>query len=411
MHKEESNHSVPALNSKLEITARYNFDEIIDRHHTNAIKIERSKALFGTENVLPLWVADMDFATPDFIVDALKDRCEHPIFGYTKFPENYFEVIIDWIKNLHNWEVNRKWIGYVPGIVTAIAFAIEVFSEPGDEIIIQPPVYYPFMDIINKAERKLINNQLVEKKGRYEMDFDDLEQRITSKSRIFIMSNPHNPGGRAWDFKTLNRLSELCAKHNILIISDEIHSDIILYNHKHCTFATVSETAANNSITFIAPTKTFNIPGLLSSSYIIPNTEIRLKYQKYLEKMELTGSNIFSAIATKAAYTSGNIWRQEMIQYVQQNIDYLADFLRTNIPEIKPMIPEASYLVWLNCKDLGMETNELHSFFAHKAGIGLNKGSVFGPGGEYHLRINVACPRSVLQLAMNQLQNAVCSKQ
>lgn len=396
--------------SPLRIRGQYNFDEIIDRHNTDAIKIERCKALFGTENVIPLWVADMDFRTPDFIVNAVKKRCEHPVFGYSKYPKGFFGAMVNWIKELHGWEVKENWIGFVPGIVSGIAFAIDAYTQSGDEIIVQPPVYYPFMDVIKKAGRTLVYNQLSEIDGQFEMDFDDLNSKITPRTRMLIMSNPHNPGGKIWSKETLNKLSELCAKNNILVISDEIHSDILLYGNKHNSFAAISETAANNSVTFIAPTKTFNMPGLVSSAYIIPNSEIRSKYVQHLEKIEQTGGNIFAYAATKAAYEEGAEWRKQMIEYVEGNIDFVIDFLKKNIPEIKPMKPEATYLLWLDCKELGMETDELHAFFAQKAGLGLNKGTVFGPGGEYHLRLNAACPRSVLEKAMQQLHKAVNSR-
>ncbi len=390
---------------------KYNFDEIIDRHNTDAIKIERCKALFGTEDILPLWVADMDFRTPDFIIDAVKNRCEHPIFGYSKFPKDMFPAMIQWIKNLHQWEVKKDWLGFVPGIVSGIAFAIDAYTQAGDEIIVQPPVYYPFMDVVNKAGRKLVYNQLKEVNGQFEMDLDDLISKITPADKMLIISNPHNPGGKIWSKETLQKLAEICADNNVLVISDEIHSDITLYGNKHVSFATVSEKAENNSVTFIAPTKTFNMPGLVSSSYIIPNESLRKTYVTYLEKIEQTGGNIFAYAATQAAYEKGAEWREQMLVYVEANIDYIISFLEKNIPQIKAMKPEATYLLWLDCKELGMETDELHRFFSLEAGIGLNKGTIFGPGGEYHLRLNAACSRSVLEQAMNQLLKAVSSKQ
>ncbi len=228
---------------------------------------------------------------------------------------------------------------------------------------------------------------------------------------MLIMSNPHNPGGKIWSKETLHKLAEICADHNVLVISDEIHSDITLYGNKHVSFATVSEKAENNSVTFIAPTKTFNMPGLVSSSYIIPNESLRKTYVTYLEKIEQTGGNIFAYAATQAAYEKGAEWREQMLDYVEANIDYVISFLEKNIPQIKAMKPEATYLLWFDCKDLGMETDELHRFFSLEAGIGLNKGTIFGPGGEYHLRLNAACPRSVLEQAMSQLLKAVSGKQ
>jgi cystathionine beta-lyase len=396
-------------NTANSVEKNYNFDEIIDRHHTDAIKIERCKALFGTEDVLPLWVADMDFRTPDFILESIQKRCEHPILGYSKLPKGFIPALTNWIKELHQWEVKREWVGFLPGIVSGIAFAVETFSEVGDEIIIQPPVYYPFIDVVNKNNRQLICNQLKEVNGKFEMDFEDLENKITTKTRMFILCNPHNPGGRAWDKETLNRLAEICFKNNIVVISDEIHSDLVLHGKKHIPFASISENAANISLTYMAPTKTFNMPGLVSSSYIIPNAELRSKFVNYLEKTEQTGGNIFAYVATQAAYENGREWRKQMLEYVQGNIDFVVGFLKQNIPQVKPMIPEATYLIWLDCKDLRMETDDLQSFFVHKAGLGLNKGTIFGAGGEYHLRLNSACPRSILEKAMTQLFKAVNS--
>lgn len=386
---------------------KYNFDEIIDRNQTDAIKIERCKALFGTENVLPLWVADMDFRTPDFIIDAVKQRCDHPVFGYSKLPKGFIPALTGWIQQLHNWTVKPEWIGFLPGIVSGIAFAVDAYTQTSDEIIIQPPVYYPFIQVVQKAKRNLVYNQLKEVNGKFEMDFEDLEQKITANTRMFILCNPHNPGGRAWDAKTLERLAEICAKHNIIVISDEIHSDLVLHGRPHTPFATVSAAAADISLTFMAPTKTFNMPGLVSSSYIIPNPELRKQYAEYLEKIEQAGGNIFAYVATQAAYEQGAEWRKQMLEYVEENIDFVVDFLKTNIPQIKPMIPEATYLIWLDGSELGMSTDELFRFFVDKAGLGLNKGTVFGPGGECHLRLNAACPRSVLEKAMNQLLSAV----
>jgi cystathionine beta-lyase len=386
---------------------KYNFDEIIDRQHTNSVKVERCMALFGTTQVLPLWVADMDFRTPDFVIQAISKRCEHPIFGYSMMPKNFFSTLIQWIYDHHQWVVNPQWVGFIPGIVPGLSFAIQTFTELGDEVIIQPPVYYPFMDVIRKNERNLVFNPLKTVDGKFEMDFEALEKCITSKSKLLILCNPHNPGGRVWDKATLVRLAELCARHSILVLSDEIHADMAFEDFKHIPFATVSALAEQNSITYMSPTKTFNMPGLISASYIVPNEQIRNKLRAFLEKSELTGGNIFAYEATTAAYTYGEAWRKQMLTYVQHNIDYVVHFLATNIPQIVPMIPQASFLIWLNCKELGFETDDLHHFMSHKAGLGLNKGTVFGEGGEYHVRINVACSHSILVKAMNQLLTAV----
>ena len=391
---------------------KYNFDEVIDRRDTNAVKLERCKALFGTEDVLPLWVADMDFRTPDFIIDAIQKRLEHPILGYTMPSKSFYSASISWIKEHHDWNIQRDWFGFLPGIVPGLSFAVQSLTKPGDEIIVQPPVYYPFFHVIEKNHRVLVQNQLKEENGKFVMDFDDLEKKFTSKTKLFILCNPHNPGGRVWTIDELQRFAAICEKHQVTIVSDEIHADMVLPGKtKHTPLATVSAWSEQNTVTFMAPTKVFNMPGLISSGYIIPNAELRHQFAEFLEASEMNSGNMFAYTAAVAAYENGDEWRKQMLDYVQGNIDFVADFLKKNVPQIKPMIPEASFLVWLDCKDLGMETDELHKFFSLKAGLGLNKGTIFGPGGEYHLRLNVACSRSILEKAMKQLKEAVNSNQ
>ncbi len=386
---------------------KYNFDEVIDRSNTGAIKIEMCEKIFGTRDVIPLWVADMDFRTPDFILEAINERVEHPILGYSMPCEHYFQSVLSWIEYHHNWKVKREYLGFLPGIVPGLAFAINAFTQVNDEIIIQPPVYPPFIDVSNNNNRKLVYNPLKEVNGRFEMDFDDLERKITGRTRLFILCNPHNPGGRAWDEESLKRLAEICYKHGILVVSDEIHSDMALPGEKHTPFATVSELAKQNSITYMAPSKTFNMAGLISSSYIIPNEKIRKHFSDFLENSELAKGNIFAYAAAEAAYTHGREWLAQMIDYVQANVDYVIDFLREQIPQIKPMVPQASFLIWLDCSEMNMETDELQDFMIYKAGLGMNKGTTYGPGGEQHLRLNVGCPRSVLVEAMDKLKYAI----
>lgn len=386
---------------------KYDFDKIIDRHNTGAVKIEKCKDLFGTEDVLPLWVADMDFATPDFILDAIKNRLEHPILGYSVACEDYFQSVLKWINNLHGCKIEREWLGFLPGIVPGLAFAVNAFSQPNDEVIVQPPVYPPFINVPNKNNRKVVFNPLKEVNGQFEMDLEDLERKITGRTRLLLLCNPQNPGGRVWDPETLKKLAAICYKHGILVISDEIHSDMALNDNKHIPFGTVSEQAQQNSITYMAPSKTFNMAGLISSSYIIPNPEIRKKFQDFLENSELANGNIFAYIACKAAYENGAEWRKQMLKYVEGNLKYVVDFLAKNVPQIKPMIPQASFLVWLDCSEMSMTTNQLQDFMVKKARLGLNKGTSYGPGGENHLRLNIGCPRSVLVQAMEQLKKAI----
>ena len=386
---------------------KYNFDEIIDRHNTGAIKIEKCKALFGTDDLIPLWVADMDFRTPEFITNSIIQRLEHPILGYTTACEDYYQSVLNWIEHLHHWKVERQWLGFLPGIVPGLAFSVNAFTQPNDEIIVQPPVYPPFLNVPTKNDRKVVYNPLKEINGRFEMDFDDLERKITGRTRLFILCNPHNPGGRAWDKATLIQLAEICYKHGILVVSDEIHSDMALPGNRHTPFATASELAEQNSITYMAPSKTFNMAGLISSSYIIPNKDIRKKFSEYLENSELANGNIFAYFAARAAYQNGTEWLKQMIDYIQGNMEYVVDFLHQHVPQIKPMIPQASFLIWLDCSGMNMNSNEIQDFMVKKAKLGLNKGITFGPGGERHLRLNIGCPRSVLNEAMSLLKKAM----
>lgn len=388
----------------------YNFDEIIDRRGTDAVKVDRCKALFGTEDVLPLWVADMDFRTPDFVLETIRQRLDHPILGYSVPPVNFKASFVKWVREHHNWDITEAQTGFVPGIVPALSFAVQCFTDPGDEIIVQPPVYYPFFNVIRNNKRVVVTNPLKEENGQFVMDLADFEAKITDRTRLFILCNPHNPGGKVWSAETLRKVDELCTRHNILVVSDEVHADMVHRGYTHVPYATVSESAANGSVTFMAPTKVFNMPGIVSSSYIIQDTELRNRFAHFLEAAEMNTGNLFAYLTTVACYEQGEAWRVAMLDYVMGNIRYIVDYLATHLPQIKPMIPEASFLIWLDCRELGMETDELHQFFALKAGLGLNKGSVFGEGGEYHLRMNVACPRSILEKAMAQLSTAIASR-
>ena len=389
---------------------KYNFDELIDRRNTGAVKTDLCKKMFGTDDLIPLWVADMDFRTPDFIIDAINNRCKHPILGYTVPDEEYFNSIIRWIDVRHGWKLERNWLGFLPGIVPGLAFAVNALTQTGDQIIIQPPVYPPFIQVPSKNGRELIYNPLKVVEGRFEMDLKDLEYKITDRTRMFILCNPHNPGGRTWDADTLIKVAEICHKHGVLVVSDEIHSDMALPGNVHTPFASVSELAEQNSITYMAPSKTFNMAGLVSSSYIIPNSEIRKKFSDFMDNSELANGNIFAYVAAQAAYENGTEWLTEMIRYIQGNVDYIVEFLEKNVPQIKPMIPQASFLIWLDCTGLEMDSHQLQDFMVKDARLGLNKGTTFGPGGEQHLRLNIGCSREVLKQAMEQLKSAINSR-
>ncbi len=386
---------------------QYNFDEIVERRGTNCIKYDSLKERYNNENLLPLWVADMDFKTPDFIVNAIKKRCEHDIFGYTFASDSYYNSIINWVHYKHNWKIQKDWISYIPGIVKGIGFVLQCFTNPGDKVIIQPPVYHPFRIVPESMQREVVYNPLKLEDGTYQMDFEQLESIIDDKCKVLILCNPHNPGGVVWKKDTLIRLAEICAMHGILVISDEIHAEMAYPQFSHHPFATVSEAAANCSITFMAPSKTFNIAGIVSSYSIVPNPELREKFYNYMKAGEFNDGTIFAYIATEAAYTYGAEWLQQMRNYITENVRFVDEYLKINIPQIKIYQPQASFLIWLNCKELHLSQPELVSLFQDKAGLLLNDGSTFGPGGEGYMRLNIGCPRSVLNTALDALKKAI----
>ncbi|MDR3267574.1 MAG: PatB family C-S lyase, partial [Tannerella sp.] len=305
---------------------RYDFDELIDRKGTECIKFDLLNERYGREDLLALWVADMDFRTPDFIVDALKQRCEHPVFGYTYPSSDYYNGIMKWVKELYDWEIKREWLSYIPGIVKGIAFVIDHFTKTGDKIIIQPPVYHPFRLVSEHLKRKVVNNPLKLVKGCYQMDFDNLESVIDEKCKVLILSNPHNPGGIVWSRGTLQKLAHICRKHGILVISDEIHAEMVYPGYTHYPFPTVSEEAASCSITFMAPSKTFNIAGIITSYSIIPDEKIRKEFYSFMRAGEFEEGSIFSYTATVAAYSHGNEWRNQMLEYVMGNVYFVYKF-------------------------------------------------------------------------------------
>ncbi|MDR0829937.1 MAG: pyridoxal phosphate-dependent aminotransferase [Prevotellaceae bacterium] len=381
----------------------YNFDEIIDRHNTNALKTDALLERYGDKNLLPMWVADMDFATPKPIVDALKLRLEHRIFGYTQTPESFFAAIVNWLKIRQNFDVKREWISYIPGIVKGIGLAINVFSEVGDKIIIQTPVYHLFKHLVEKNERIMVENPLKLVDNQYEMDFSNLEKIIDEKCKILILSNPQNPSGKVWEKQTLQKLAEICQKHKILVISDEIHADLTLFGNRFHPFAAVSDVAKNNSITFQSPSKTFNIAGIVSSFSVVPNEKLREKFYNFLIANELNEPTIFSIIAAETAYNFCGDYLTQLTDYLEDNINFVESFLQKEFPKIKMMKPQASFLVWLDCRELGLNHAELVDFFVKKAKLALNDGEMFGSGGEGFMRMNIAVPRKILEQALNNL--------
>lgn len=393
----------------------YDFDELIVRDGTNCIKHDALHAQKGKE-LIPLWVADMDFKTPEFIVDALKERLGHPVFGYTALPEGYFELISRWVEDIHGWKTDPSHYSFIPGIVRGIGFVLECFCSPGDKVIIQPPVYHPFRNVPTGLGYEVVSNPLrprYAEDGRldgYDMDFEQLESIIDERTKVLVLSNPHNPAGIAWSADTLRKLAEITSRRGVMVISDEIHAEMVFGSQhgltRHIPYASVSAEAASNSVTFMAPTKTFNIAGIVSSYAIVPDPALREKLFKYLEAIEIDfPTSLFSPIATIAAYTHGKQWRDEMLDYVQGNVDFVHDYIEENIPGMHALKPQASFLVWLDCRGLGLSQEQLADLFEQKAHLALNDGAMFGGPG--YMRLNIGCPRSILRTALEQLRDAV----
>lgn len=384
---------------------KYNFDKIIDRHHTDAIKIERIHEVLKRDDVIPMWIADMDFATPDFILNVIKQRFEHPILGYTERNEDWYQAIIEWQKNRFGWNVEHEWVNFVPGIVPGIAFSIQCFTKPGDKILIQTPVYSPYINVPKNNRRIVVESPLIiNDKNQLEIDFDDFEKKA-KECKLFLLCHPHNPGGKVWTVEELQKMAEICRRTGTIVVSDEIHADLTLKPFKHHPFASVSEDAAQNSVTFASPSKAFNMAGLTSSYSIIPNDYLRKSFHEYMENNELNMGHLLSFISVTAAYTHGTDWLDECLAYIQTNIDILKESLK-EMPKLDMITPEASYLVFLDCRKLNMDENQMDDFFVNKAHVVLNDGFRFGEPGRGFMRMNVAVPRPILLKAIQQLKDA-----
>lgn len=390
------------------MSTKYNFDKIIDRHGTGALAVDVLNERYGRPDLTPMWVADMNFETPEFITDALRRRLDHSLYGYTDMPADFWPTVIKWIADHHQWNVDSEWMRFIPGIVKGIGFVVNVFCKPDEKVIIQPPVYHPFRLTPLGNKRQVVMNPLImNEDGSYSMDFEGLAKVADEKCRVLILANPHNPAGIVWDVDTLSRLADFCSERGIIVISDEIHCDMAHKGFKHHPFASVSERAAQCSITFGAPSKTFNIAGIVSSYCVVPNEELRRPFFEWLDANELSEPTIFSPIATIAAFQNGEEWRQQMLEYVEANVDFVDNFLKTRIPQIKALRPQASFLIWLNCRDLNLDHDALNRLFVDGARLALNDGEMFGEEGRGFMRMNIASPRAVLQDAMERLEQAV----
>ena len=383
----------------------WNFDEIIDRSGTWSIKYRRAEG-----DKLVMWIADMDFKTAPYVSQALRERLDRDVFGYTYGPEEFYDAIIGWEKTQHGFDVPREWVEYCPGVITSLCQAYLTFTQPGDKIIVQTPVYNPFFDYARKLGRVAVENPLLLRDGHYEMDFEGLDRIYDKKVKALVLCNPHNPIGIIWSRENLARLADWCAAHDVIIFSDEIHADLSLYGKRHTPFCSVSDTAARIGIEFCSPTKAFNIPGISGTAYcIIPDKEKRERYHATLRNAKLMEASIPTLVATIAAYTNEPVWLEAVKRYIEGNVDYLEKSFR-NDPDacvIKLFRPEASFLVWLDCRALGLPQEELMTFFNEEAKVAVNNGASYGTGGEGFIRLNVGCPRKIVEEAFTRIEHAV----
>lgn len=387
---------------------KYNFDEIIDRGGNRSAKYDERAKKFGTADVIPLWVADMDFRTAQPIIDACVSKAEEGIWGYTSRPDSYFQAVQQWEQRRKGWTPDVSLMSWSLGVVPALSSIVRLFSGDGDKILIQTPVYSEFYDVAEAWGREVVENPLVETDGKWSIDFDDFAEKV-KQCRIFLLCNPQNPVGRVWEPEELRKMAELCVESGTLLVSDEIHSDLIFHGKRHTPTASLSPEIAANTITCVSATKTFNLAGLQASTTIFPNKDMKRAFEEFWGRMDIRRNNAFSCVAMEAAYREGEEWLDQLLPYISGNFDYICDFCAKNIPQIKPNRPDATYLMWLDCRALSMTNEELRDFFIHKAQLGLNEGYTFGHSLAGFMRLNAACPRSTLEKAMRQLKAAVDS--
>ncbi|MEI2689879.1 MAG: MalY/PatB family protein [Anaerolineae bacterium] len=398
----------------------YNFDQEIDRRGSNSAKwgvvpqngrfvpLEAAPQFLEGKRLLPMWVADMDFLVPQPVIDALVQRAQHGIFGYNGAGLSYRQAVVDWMARRHGWAVDADWIVATPGVVPALYLLVRTFVAPGQRVIIQPPVYHPFFTAASNNEVEAAHNPLLLADGRYEMDFAGLEALARQPdTAMLILCSPHNPVGRVWMPEELRRLGEICLEHGVLVVADEIHGDLIYPGHRFTSFGTLGEALAQNAIVCTAPSKTFNLAGLAASNIIIPNPELRLRFERTLNSTGLHGVNTFGMVALEAAYTHGEEWLTQVMDYIAGNLRYLRDFVAEHLPQIEVIEPEGTYLVWLDCRGLGLGKAELERLMLDEARVFMNEGYIFGREGEGFERINIACPRSILAEALQQIKEAV----
>ena len=386
---------------------RFDFDTVIDRKNTACLKYDFAGEYGVPEDTLPFWIADMDFKVADCITDALRDRVEHGIYGYSDTGISYFRALAGWEKKHFNWDIRPKWLIKTPGVVPAINIAVKALTEENDAVLINQPVYYPFYTAITQNNRKLINSPLILEDGHYEIDFADLEEKIkTHKVKAAILCSPHNPVGRVWTKEELHAYAEICRKYNVTVICDEIHADFVFKGHKHIPFASVSKDAADRSITCTAPSKTFNIAGLQTSNILIPNESIRNKFKAVLDSFGYERPNVMGIIAAEAAYRGGEEWLAAVWEYIENNLAFTKKFLADKLPKMKLIEPEGTYLLWIDCNAYDITDKELENKLLYDAKLWLDMGSMFGPEGNKFFRFNIACPKSVLEKGLDRLAEA-----
>ena len=387
---------------------KYDFSQVIERNNTLSIKYDFAKERKKPSDLLSLWVADMDFPVAQEIKDALIERCNHGIFGYSEVKTPYYEVIAKWYQEKFNWTTKKQWLVKTPGVVAAIANAIRAFTNIGDAVLIQKPVYYPFFLTIEDNQRKVVNNSLVYKNGRYEMDFVDFEEKIIShKVKLFVLCSPHNPVGRVWNKEELLKIGDICLKHKVIVVADEIHADFVYHGHQHQVFANLKTDYQEITVTCTAPSKTFNIAGLQVSNIFIANENLRKKFKQELKKTANADINVMGLIACQAAYSQGEDWLRQVKIYIAENLEYVKTFLRDNLPQVKLVEPEGTYLLWLDFRELNLTEEELEDLIINKAKLWLDGGTMFGAEGVGFQRINIACPQKILIQAFTQLKEAL----
>jgi cysteine-S-conjugate beta-lyase len=383
------------------------FDERINRLHTSSVKWELTKQIFGEADLWPMWVADMDFKPPQAVIDALQKRVEHGVFGYTFVPETTANAISNWLDKRHQWTIEPSWLSYCGGVVQAISTAIQSFTNEGDKVLLQSPVYTPFFQMIEKNNRVVVNSPLVLDGNKYSVDFEQFENALKEGCKLFLLCSPHNPAGRVWTKHELQRMGELCLQYDCMILSDEIHSDLIYKQFKHIPIASLSEELADKTITFIAPSKTFNLAGLQASAVVIKNSDLRKKFNATSNRQGFFSLSALGISGMEAAYRDGEAWLDELIDYLQENKDYCLAFIKEHLPEITPVETEGTYLLWFDCRKLGLTDEQLKEVLIQKGKLALEPGPKYGPGGEGFVRMNIACPKSDVIEGMNRLKKAL----